>query len=180
MNAGTEAGTEVQRPKRDDCWDGKRRNHCPARLAGKRYMGRTLGRAPVPSHPIPMGGTVGQRDEFTTKWRISEMKQIPREQRLGDFLGEWGVAGLKRYFVARIEDGDTFNQICESMRFPYRRTAEIVGWNYRQRKFGEPYEFRDPTPPARPAIELPQPPPRSQADQLRPVGTQCENDVTEI
>jgi hypothetical protein len=108
------------------------------------------------------------------------MKQIPREQCLGDFLGEWGVAGLKRYFVARIEDGDTFNQICESMRFPYRRTAEIVGWNYRQRKFGEPYEFKEPAPPARPAIQSLQPPPGSQGIHLRPVGAQCDDHVTEI
>lgn len=108
------------------------------------------------------------------------MRQIPREQCLGDFLGEWGVDGLKRYFVARIEDGDTFNHICESMRFPYRRTAAITGWNYRLRKFGEPYEFIKPTLLTRPAIQSPRPPPRSQGNHLRPVGAKCDDDVAEI
>lgn len=108
------------------------------------------------------------------------MKQISREQCLGDFLGQWGVAALQRYFVARIEDGDTFNHICESMRFPYRRTAAITGWNYRLRKFGEPYEFVETTLPAHPTIQSPQPPPRSKGNHLRPVGGQCDDAVTEI
>jgi hypothetical protein len=108
------------------------------------------------------------------------MKQIPREQRLGDFLGEWGVAGLKRYLVARIKDGETFNHICESMRFPYQRTAEIVGWNYRQRKFGEPSEFRESTLPARPAIQSPQPQPRSQGNHLRPADAQSDDELFEV
>lgn len=107
------------------------------------------------------------------------MRQIRREQCLGDFLGEWGVDGLKRYFVARIEDGDTFNHICESMRFPYRQTAAITGWNYRLRKFGEPYEFSKPAPPP-PAIQSPQPLPRSQGNHLRAVGAQRDDAVTEI
>ncbi len=108
------------------------------------------------------------------------MRQIPREQRLGDLLGEWGVAGLKALFVAQMKDGDTFNQICESWRLPYRQTAEIVGWNYRLRKFGDPYEFKEPMLPARPAIELPQPPSRSQGNHLRPAGTPSDDNIFEI
>ncbi len=108
------------------------------------------------------------------------MRQIPREQRLGDLLGDWGVAGLKAHFVARMKDGDTFNHICESWLLPYRQTAEITGWDYRQKKFGEPYEFREPTLPSRPTVQSPQTPPRSQGNHLRPVGAQCDDAVTEI
>jgi hypothetical protein len=108
------------------------------------------------------------------------MRQIPREKRLGDLLGELGVAGLKAYFVERMVDGETFNHICESLLLPYRQTAEIVGWNYRQRKFGEPYEFREPTIPARPAPQLAQPLTRSQANQLTPGNAQCDDNALEL
>jgi hypothetical protein len=108
------------------------------------------------------------------------MRQIPREKRLGDLLGELGVAGLKAYFVERMVDGETFNHICESLLLPYRQTAEIVGWNYRQRKFGEPYEFREPKLPARPALQLAHAMKRSQANQLRLGNAQCDDNALEL
>ena len=98
------------------------------------------------------------------------MRQISREQRLGDLIGDWGVDGLKAHIAARIKDGESFNRICESWLIPYRLTAEITGWRYKEKKFGEPYERFVPKLPVCPVLQFPQIKTETKAKPPHPAG----------
>jgi hypothetical protein len=54
-----------------------------------------------------------------------------RQVRLAVVLRQWGAAGLKRHFLSRLRDGESFGKICESFHLPYNLTAEALDWDWR-------------------------------------------------
>jgi hypothetical protein len=68
---------------------------------------------------------------------------------------------LQKLFSSRMRNGERFSQICEAMLLPYNDTAKVIGWDWRAKKFGEPYRPQAPTTPKR--VPAAPPPPSIEA-----------------
>ncbi len=79
-----------------------------------------------------------------------------RQIRLAVTLRQWGADGLRKHFILRLREGESFGRICESFHLPYNLTAEALGWSYQKKRFIEPSQ--PPAPPACTVLEFSRPP----------------------